>query len=63
MSEGMVVILQMFRRESRRLSRNPRDWLVPLGGSFTVLLVHPTTASSVSDSVGRENDGKEPLDS
>jgi protein-S-isoprenylcysteine O-methyltransferase Ste14 len=51
-SEGMVVILLVFRRESRRISRNPWDWLVALGGTFTVLLVRPTKASFAPDSVG-----------
>jgi len=51
-SEGMVVLLLVFRRESRRLSRNPWDWLVALGGTFTVLLVRPTTAAVAPESVG-----------
>ena len=51
-SEGMVVLLLVFRRESRLLSRNPWDWLVALGGTFTVLLVRPTTAAVAPDSVG-----------
>ena len=40
-SEGLVILLLVFRRESRRLSRSPWDWIVALGGSFTVLLVRP----------------------
>ena len=51
-SEGMVVILLMFRRESRRLSRNPFDWLVALGGTVTVLLVRPEQAKVAPDSFG-----------
>ena len=51
-SEGMVVLLLVFRRESRRLSRNPWDWLVALGGTFTVLLVRPTTTTVAPESVG-----------
>ena len=42
-SEGLVIFLLVFRRESRRLSRHPWDWIVALGGSFTVLLVRPAT--------------------
>lgn len=51
-SEGLVVLLLVFRRESRRLSRSPWDWLVALGGSFTVLLVRPATAAVAAESVG-----------
>jgi len=51
-SEGMVVLLLVFRRESRRLSRRPWDWLVALGGSFAVLLVRPTAAAVAPESVG-----------
>ena len=32
LSEGLVILLLVFRRESRRLSRHPWDWLVALGG-------------------------------
>jgi len=42
-SEGLIIFLLVFRRESRRLSRDPWDWIVALGGSFTVLLVRPAT--------------------
>lgn len=51
-SEGMVVLLLVFRREFRRLSRRPSDWLVALGGTLTVLLVRPTTAAVAPESVG-----------
>jgi protein-S-isoprenylcysteine O-methyltransferase Ste14 len=51
-SEGMVVFLLVFRRESFRLSRNPWDWLVALGGSFTVLLVRPATGAVAPEYVG-----------
>lgn len=51
-SEGMVVLLLVFRRESRQLSRSSWDWLVALGGAFTVLLVRPSTTSIVPDAVG-----------
>ena len=42
-SEGLVILLLVFRRESRRLSMHPWDWIVALGGTFTVLLVRPAT--------------------
>ena len=51
-SEGIIVLLLVFRRESRRLSRRPWDWLVALGGTFTVLLVRPATAAVAPESVG-----------
>jgi protein-S-isoprenylcysteine O-methyltransferase Ste14 len=51
-SEGLVVLLLVFRRESHRLSRNPWDWLVALGGSFAVLLVRPTATEAVPEIAG-----------
>ncbi len=51
-SEGMVVLLLVFRRESGRLSRSIWDWLVALGGAFTVLLVRPTATTAAPDFVG-----------
>lgn len=51
-SEGMVVLLLVFRRESRRLSRRPWDWLVALGGTFAVLLVRPSTVAVAPEFVG-----------
>jgi len=51
-SEGLVILLLVFRRESRRLSKHPWDWLVALGGTFTVLLVRPATTSIAIESVG-----------
>ena len=51
-SEGLVVILLVFRRESRLLSRSPWDWLVALGGTFSVLLIRPATAAIAPDSFG-----------
>jgi protein-S-isoprenylcysteine O-methyltransferase Ste14 len=44
-SEGLIILLLVFRRDSRRLSRHPWDWIVALGGSFTVLLVRPATTA------------------
>ena len=40
-SEGVVVVLLVFRRPSRSVSRRPWDWFVGLGGAFCVLLVRP----------------------
>ena len=51
-SEGLVIFLLVFRRESRRLSTQPWDWLVALGGTFTVLLIRPTTTAIAPESVG-----------
>ena len=51
-SEGLVVLLLVFRRDSRRLSRSLWDWLVALGGTFTVLLVRPATTAIAPESVG-----------
>ena len=51
-SEGLVVLLLVFRRDSRRLSWSPWDWLVALGGTFTVLLVRPATTAIALESVG-----------
>lgn len=52
MSEGLVVLLLVFRRDSLRLSRSPWDWLVALGGTFTVLLTRPATTAVALESVG-----------
>jgi len=51
-SEGLVIALLVFRRESRRLSKRPWDWFVALGGSFAVLLVRPTSAVLIPDVAG-----------
>jgi protein-S-isoprenylcysteine O-methyltransferase Ste14 len=51
-SEGLVILLLVFRRESRRLSRNPWDWIVALGGSFSVLLVRPATTAIAPELLG-----------
>jgi len=51
-SEGLVILLLVFRRESHRLSRNPLDWIVALGGSFTVLLVRPATTAIAPEFLG-----------
>ncbi len=51
-SEGLVVFLLVFRRESTAVSRSIPDWMVALGGSFTVLLVRPVEQALVPDGVG-----------
>jgi len=51
-SEGLVIALLVFRRESRRLSRRPWDWFVALGGSFAVLLVRPAPSALIPDAAG-----------
>ena len=51
-SEGLVIFLIVFRRESRRLSKHPWDWIVALGGSFTVLLVRPYTTTIAPEFIG-----------
>jgi protein-S-isoprenylcysteine O-methyltransferase Ste14 len=51
-SEGLIILLLVFRRESRRLSRHPWDWIVALGGSFTVLLVRPAATAIAPEFIG-----------
>lgn len=51
-SEGLIILLLVFRRESRRLSRHPWDWIVALGGSFTVLLVRPAATAIAPEYIG-----------
>lgn len=51
-SEGLVVFLLVFRRESKSVSRSLPDWVVALGGSFTVLLVRPVEHALIPDGVG-----------
>jgi protein-S-isoprenylcysteine O-methyltransferase Ste14 len=51
-SEGLVVLLLVFRRDSRLLSRSPWDWLVALGGTFGVLLVRPEKTALGPEAVG-----------
>jgi protein-S-isoprenylcysteine O-methyltransferase Ste14 len=40
------------RRESRRLSMNPWDWIVAFGGSYAELLVRPATSAFVPEIIG-----------
>ncbi len=51
-SEGVVVILFVFRRPTRSLSRRPWDWLAGIAGSFFVLMVRPTGGTAFSDAAG-----------
>jgi protein-S-isoprenylcysteine O-methyltransferase Ste14 len=51
-SEGLVILLLVFRRESHRISRHPWDWIVALGGSFTVLLVRPASTGIALELIG-----------
>ena len=51
-SEGLIIFLLVFRRESRRLSKNPWDWIIAIGGSFAPLLVRPATETIAPESVG-----------
>ena len=51
-SEGLVVLLLVFRRDSRFLSWSPWDWFVAIGGTFSVLLVRPATTAIAPESIG-----------
>ena len=51
-SEGMVVLFLVFRRESRSVSRRPWDWLVGIAGTLSVLLVRPEKLMIAPEAVG-----------
>lgn len=51
-SEGMVVLFLVFRRESTSVSRRPWDWLVGIGGTISVLLARPGKLMIVPEAVG-----------
>jgi len=51
-SEGVVVVLLVFRRPSNAVTRSPWDWLAGIAGSFLVLLVRPTGEAVAPDAVG-----------
>lgn len=51
-SEGMIVLFLVFRRESASVSRRPWDWLVGIAGTLTVLLVRPERVSIAPEAVG-----------
>jgi protein-S-isoprenylcysteine O-methyltransferase Ste14 len=47
-SEGVVIILLVFRRTTPRVSRRPWDWIAGLGGSFFILAVRPEGSLAVA---------------
>lgn len=51
-SEGVVVVLLVFRRPSAHVSRKPWDWIVGIAGSLLVLLVRPGGGSLAPDAAG-----------
>lgn len=51
-SSGLLILLFVLRRESRRLSMNPWDWIVAFGGSFTELLIRPAMVALVPEIIG-----------
>jgi protein-S-isoprenylcysteine O-methyltransferase Ste14 len=51
-SEGLLILLLVFRRESKRLSTHPWDWIVALGGSLSVLLVRPVATAIAPEFIG-----------
>lgn len=51
-SEGVVVVLLVFRRPSRNVSRSPWDWIAGIAGSLLVLLVRPTGEAVAPDAAG-----------
>ncbi|HSQ14762.1 MAG TPA: isoprenylcysteine carboxylmethyltransferase family protein [Candidatus Binatia bacterium] len=51
-SEGVVVILLVFRRPSQSVSRRPWDWIAGFAGSFFVLLVRPMGEAPIADAAG-----------
>jgi protein-S-isoprenylcysteine O-methyltransferase Ste14 len=51
-SEGVVVVLLVFRRPSSRISRSPWDWFAGIAGSLLVLLVRPTGNAVGPDAAG-----------
>lgn len=51
-SEGVIVVLLVFRRPSIHISRSPWDWFAGIAGSFLVLLVRPTGEAWAPDAAG-----------
>ena len=45
-SEGLVMLLVLFRRRTDQISANPRDWAVAFAGTFLPMLVSPGTPAS-----------------
>lgn len=52
LSEGVVVVLLVFRRPTTSVSRNPWDWFAGIAGSFFVLLVRPTGGTAFAEAAG-----------
>src|SRR5512143_3774415 len=52
LSEGMVVLFLVFRRESMSVSRRPWDWLVGIAGTLFVLLARPEKMMIAPEAVG-----------
>lgn len=51
-SEGIVVLFLVFRRESKSVSRRPWDWLVGIAGTISVLLARPGKLMIAPEAVG-----------
>ncbi len=51
-SEGIVVLLIVFRRPSTAISKKPWDWLAGIAGSFLILMVRPGGHAIAPDAVG-----------
>lgn len=51
-SEGLVVVLLVFRRPSGKISQSPWDWFAGMAGSFLFLLVRPGGSALAPDAVG-----------
>ncbi len=51
-SEGLVVLFLVFRRESRAVSARPWDWFIGIAGTLTVLLVRPGQRTIAPEAVG-----------
>jgi len=52
LSEGVVVVLLVFRRPTMSVSRKPWDWFAGIAGSFFVLLVRPTGGAAFAEAAG-----------
>jgi protein-S-isoprenylcysteine O-methyltransferase Ste14 len=51
-SWGQLILLFVLRRESRRLSTSPWDWIAAFGGSYAELLIRPATGALVPEIIG-----------
>ncbi|MBI5575994.1 MAG: isoprenylcysteine carboxyl methyltransferase [Deltaproteobacteria bacterium] len=52
LSEGIVVVLIVFRRPSSAVSKSPWDWFAGIAGSFLILMVRPTGHAVAPDAAG-----------